>query len=152
MKKTMIVLLGVAFLLLLVGSIFLIRSFIQIYGQSQGENNPTLSSEAGEIESFMAEKWDCKAASLQGNTLFMVRPMGLTYEEACRVGGLVFVDDIAPESYLSLVATMQADVLTNFAIDDIRVILVYESTDGEEIFSVDSDGNIQTCWPREMEE
>ncbi len=149
MKKTMTLLIIGILLLLLVGSFFILKSFVVLYGKSQGQSTDATTVNVERLESFMITEWGFEGAELEGDTLTAIRSMSLSYEEACLVGGAVFTDDLSPESYLSQAATIQADVESTFGLKDLTLILSFRSTDGKEIFSVDSQGNITTCWTKE---
>ena len=112
---------------------------------------PAQSSEPGEnsnaeLLSYVQKNWQLGDAEYAGGVLTVRKTFDLSYEQACKLGGNIFVDDLAPESYLSLVATLSADLSSQFSNAPALVVLRYCSNDGQTIFSVDSEGNISTCW------
>ena len=146
MKKTMILLICGILLLLLVGSFFILKTFVSIYGQSQGQTTHATTANPEKLESFLIDQWGFEAVEAEGNCITAIRSLSLSYEDACLVGASVFTDDLSPETYLSQAATIQADVESTLGLTDTELILSFRSTDGKEIFSVDSAGNISTCW------
>lgn len=152
MKKSMMILLILLLVLLLAGSAFGIYSFISVYGRAQGQALDPAAAGSREVEAFLIDQWNFQQAELEGKTLTAVRTMDLSYDDACLVGATVFTDDLAPESYLSQAATILEDVENTFAMEGLTLVLRMESNDEKVIFSVDSEGNIQTCWTVEDSE
>ena len=146
MKKSMMILLILLLVLLLVGAAVGIYSFISVYGRARGQELDPATAVEREVEAFLVDQWNFQQAELKGKTLTAVRTMDLSYEDACLVGAAVFTDDLAPESYLSQAATILEDVENTFAMEGLTLVLRMESNDDKEIFSVDSEGTIQTCW------
>ncbi len=70
----------------------------------------------------------------------------LSYDDACSYGENVYSDDLAPESYLPAVRMVRLEIAQACDTPDLSVSLQCLSTDGEEIFTVSSDGTINTCW------
>lgn len=149
MKKTLVILTLVVLPLLLLVSVLLLRSFVGLYRDSKDPAAPTVSYDSREIETFIIDKWHFDRATMENGTLSCIRIMDLSLEEARLVGGAVFTGELAPESYLSQAATIEADVLTGFGLSEIQVRIVFEGNDGQEIFSVDSSGKILRCWEQE---
>ncbi len=145
MNKSLKILLP-AVLVLVLGIGVLVWGFFRVYRNAQ---EPGGLSDQRKIEAFVVEKWHFDRADVKDSVLTAVREMDLTLREAELVGATVFTGDLAPESYLSQAATLHADVMSSFGLTELRTVIRYESSDEEEIFSVDSDGNILTCWERE---
>ena len=152
MKKSMMIFLILLLVVLLIGSAVGIYSFISVYGRAQGQALDPATASSREVEAFLVEQWNFQQAELRGKTLTAVRTMDLSFEEACLVGSAVFTDDLSPESYLSQAATILEDVESTFSMEGLTLVLRMESNDDREIFSVDSQGNNQTCWTVEDSE
>ena len=145
MNKSMKILL-VAVLVLILGIGVLVWGFFRVYGEAKTGGG---LGEQRRIEDFVVDKWHFDRADIKDSVLTAVREMDLTLREAELVGATVFTGDLAPESYLSQAATLHADVIATFGLTELRTVIRYESSDGEEIFSVDSEGKILTCWEAE---
>ncbi len=150
-KKQILLLTGI--LLILIGLVIsLVFVFMGMYRSSQG--SPGLqgtTASNGEIEQYVIDSWsfqDCLWDN-QSNTLTAIRTFDLTYEEAQEIGARVFSDDLAPESYLSQVATIEADLRSRFSKEAMTVVLSFRGKDDKELFRVDSNGNISTSWSNE---
>lgn len=142
MKKWLIALIAlllVAFIAL--GAFLLIRLLSSKDGDSE-------KLDAAEIEAYAAEHWPQYSASFDADaqTLRLSKETLLSYEEACLIGGKVYSDSTAPESYQDDVFSITADLLTQFDVSSLRVELSFLSTEGTPIFTVDSSGTIEICW------
>ena len=141
MKKTLLILLPLLAVLLII-AIAACVLFLKLY---PGGSKPTESRDT-DLLSYVQEHWQLSDTQFSDGTLTVRKSFDITYEQACKLGGNIFVDDLAPESYLSLVATLAADLDTQFDNPPSLVLLRYCSNDGQTIFSVNSNGEISTCW------
>ncbi len=140
MKKTLWILLPLLSVLLII-AITACVLFLTL-APSSGNDATTLPNT--DIVSYVQEHWQIADAEYANGTLTIRKSFDITYEQACKLGGNIFTEDLAPESYLSLVATLAADLETQF--EPTLVLLCYCSSDGQTIFSVNSQGEISTCW------
>ena len=97
------------------------------------------------VEEYAARQWPDYAADYSGGVLTLTRETGMTYEEACALGGDIYRDELAPETYVSVVQTIAIDVAATCGVAP-TVVLRYSSSDGGTVFSVSSTGEIVTCW------
>lgn len=142
MKKILWILLPLLTVLLII-AVTAIVLFVQLYPNGTQETSATQSTD---ILSYVQEHWQLDGGEYKDGILTIRKSFDITYEQACKLGGNIFTDDLAPESYLSLVATLAADLETNFEVPPKLVLLCYCSSDGQTIFSVNSRGEIATCW------
>ena len=142
MKKMLLILLPLLAVLLIVAvSVFILILNLQPHqGSEPTANNNT------DLLSYVQERWQLSDPQYENGTLTVRKTFDITYEQACKLGGNIFVEDLAPESYLSLVATLDADLNAQFADAPTLVVLCYCSSDGQTVFSVNSKGEISTCW------
>ncbi len=147
-RKHILLLLGI--LLVLIGFIVcLLFVFVGMYRSSHGSSE-TLSNAVskGDIEQYVIDSWhfpDCIHDS-DSNTVTAIRTFDLTYEDAQKVGSQIFSGDLAPNTYLTQAITMETDLHSRFSTEALTVILSFRGSDGIELFRVDSNGNITTCW------
>ncbi len=150
MKKTTLILtLLVLFALIAVAVYFCIEFFVLYRDASETSNTVQTTKAATDMEAFVQENWDVEDIDYDGAYLTLYRSYPLSYEDACKLGGNIFTDDLSPESYLPFAATVAADVSSRFGPPIPIVVLSYLSDDGKIIFSADSQGSIYTCWNTE---
>ena len=146
-KKQLILLVGI--LLILVGFIIsMLFVFIGLYRSSYSAEHSSDSGSKADIEQYVIDSWhfqDCTWDS-KSNTLTAIRTYDLTYEEAQEIGSRVFVEDLAPESYLAQTVTIEADLRSRFSMESLTIVLSFRGNDNSELFRVDSTGQISTCW------
>lgn len=142
MKKPLMILLPLLAILMVVA---IAASILILNYQPNSQSDPTTGVRT-DLLSYVEERWQLSDAEYADGTLTVRKHFGITYEQACKLGGNIFADDLAPESYLSLVATLAADLDTQFETAPALVVLRYCSSDGKTIFSVDSNGEITLCW------
>lgn len=149
-KKQLILLLGA--LLLLIGLVVcLLLLFLGLYGNSQislDSPQSTTIVDTTDPVGYLKESWYFHDGHWDrgSNTVTAIRTFDLTYEEGQKVGAQVFTEDLAPETYLSQALTIAADLNSRFSMTDVTVVISFRSSDDMELFSVDSIGNISTCW------
>ncbi len=149
-RKHIFLLLGT--LLILIGLVVcLLFVFFGLYGSSQSSGSPATAAPLEDIELFVIDRWHFRDCSwdAEGKTLTAIRTFELTYEDAQKIGAQVFTGDLAPETYLSQAITIEADLSSRFSAGELTVVLSFCGSDGAELFSVDSRGNIATCWSTE---
>ncbi len=150
-KKHLFLTLGI--LVTLIGIVLcLLFAFLGVYGKMQSNTEARDHATASDtIVSYLKDSWYFQDGQWDkpSNTVTAIRTYDLTYEEGKKVGAAVFTDDLAPESYLSQAITIAADLNSRFSTEDITVVISFRSSDGLELFSVDSIGNISTCWDTE---
>ena len=99
------------------------------------------------VQDYAAQKlpeFDCSYDEAAG-ALTLSRSASLSYDDACAIGGKVYVDELAPETYLAQARSISLDVEVQCG-SPVNVVLCYCSTDGKPIFTVSSGGEIWTCW------
>ena len=149
-KKQLILILGV--LLLLIGLVVcLLLLFLGLYGNSQitlDTPKDTTIIDATDPVGYLMESWYFHDGhwDRSSNTITAIRTFDLTYAEGQKVGAQVFTGDLAPETYLSQALTIAADLNSRFSMKDVMVVISFRSSDGMELFSVDSIGTVSTCW------
>ena len=142
MKKTLLILLPI-FAVLLIVAIAAFALFLNFASVSDSEPS---TLEDTDFLSYVKEQWQLNDADYADGVLTVRKSFDITYEQACKLGANIFTDDLAPESYLSLVATLAGDLSSRFGNAPSLVVLRYCSSDGQTIFSVNSRGEISTCW------
>lgn len=146
MKKW--ILIGVVFLILLLLVIFFIfgTRFFALYATMDGNSAPVPPSSA--VEEYIRTHWPQYGYSYESasQVLTLSRQTEMDIETARSVGGKVYVDALAPETYLENVSAIAVDVISHCDCPELTVYLMYTSLDGECIFSVSSSGAIYTCW------
>ena len=142
MKKTLLILLPIFAVLLIIAvtACAVLLNFAPV-----GDSEPTTLADA-DFLSYVHEQWQLSDTEYADGILTVRKSFDITYEQACKLGGNIFTDDLAPESYLSLVATLAGDLSSRFGNAPSLVVLRYCSSDGQTIFSVNSSGEISTCW------
>lgn len=145
MKKKLLLLLAVVLLVLLALSVFLIIRFVSL--ASGGDASET-AVDAAEVTAYANEHWPQYEAAYDAasQSLTLTKQTQLSYENACLVGASVYSGSTAPETYQSDAATIAVSVANQFSISRVTVTLRFLSTDGAIIFSVSSDGTVDTCW------
>lgn len=146
MKKHTRILVSV---LLLIAVVALVVVFIKIaaLSTSQGQSG---SLPVAELEVYLKEHYPNYAAEIDSEnaTVTLVSTLAITYSQAVAHGAKIYVDELAPETYLEPVQTITADLIVTCHQSGLKTILLYRSSDGKDVFSVSSDGTIQTCWGR----
>ncbi len=147
-KKTLLITIGI--LVILIGlALCLLIAFLGLYGKTHSIIDPSSTAASSDTpESYLINSWqfhDCQW-DRDTNTITAIRTFDISYEDGKKVGGAVFTEDLAPESYLSQTLTIAADLDARFSTKGITVVISFRSNDGMELFSVDSNGNISTCW------
>lgn len=143
MKKWIIAAVSAVVLILIGLSAFLV---VQLVGLAEGTAQETQSPDLPSVEAYAGEHWRDFQCSYDGKTLVLAQKTDMTYENACAYGGNIYTEELAPETYLSQVYSIRADVLANCKTESLEVELSYLSTEGEPIFTVSSTGDIFTCW------
>lgn len=142
MKKSVVLtlfILALALILLIAG--LCIYFFFLHTPSGETETDPALLS----VEEYAARQWPDYAANYSGGVLTLTRATDMSYDEACALAGDIYKDELAPETYVSVVQTIAIDVAATCGVAP-TVVLRYSSTDGGTVFSVSSTGEIETCW------
>ena len=145
MKKWLIIGVAIILVVLLTAGIFLCIRFVSLYRETQETET---AADGLSVEEYAAQKlpefaWEYDRKT---NTLTLSRVSSLSYEDACSIGGKVYVDELAPETYLDQARSIDLDITAQCRSGALTVVLCYLSTDGEPIFTVSSEGDIWTCW------
>ena len=145
MKKWLILAVAIVLVILLTVGIFLCIRFVSIYREMQEAES---TAQSLSVEEYAAQKLPefVREYDRKTNTLTLSRVSTLSYEEACSIGAKVYVDELAPETYLSQARSIDLDITAQCRSGALTVVLCYLSTDGEPIFTVSSEGDIWTCW------
>lgn len=145
MKKWMIAVILLLVVCLLVLGVFLCVRFVGLY---QSAKQPEAESGKLSVEQYAAERlaefdvsYDAAA-----RLLTLSRTAGMNYDDARSYGGRVYVDELAPETYLDQARSIALDAIASTGCAGLCVKLSYLSTDGQEIFSAASDGTVWKCW------
>ncbi len=144
MKKCLFALLAVVLVLLIALSAFLIVRFVSL---ASGEASPEQAYDKEKIEAYAKEHWPQYEADFHEESLCLSlsKTSSLSYEAACQIGGSVYSDSTAPETYLDAAAAIALSLRSEFG-GGLQVKLTFLSTDGQAIFAVSSRGDITTCW------
>lgn len=146
--KKILLILGI--LVILTGLIVsLLFVFIGLYKNSQDSGNSRDTSMVlDDPIPYLKESWHFEDGEWDPDTnvVTAIKIYDISYEDAKKIGSRVFTDDLAPETYLSQALTIAADLSSRFSIEHVTVEISFRGNDGQEIFSVDSTGNIITCW------
>lgn len=97
------------------------------------------------VADYAARQWPDYDVRYTDGLLTLSRQTDMTYAEARTLAADIYRDELAPETYLTVVQTIAIDVAANCDAAP-EVLLRYCSTDGETVFSLSSSGEIQTCW------
>lgn len=149
-KKPIFLLLGVVLALLLALAVWLCVRFVRLYSASS--DSPTTAAQEDQaqsaVEGYLRESWPEYGCSYdaQSATLTVTRTSALSYDTAVQSGANIYCDETAPQTYQSTAELLRLDVMANLAMDELTVVLCYESTDGRPIFTVSSSGAVWTCW------
>lgn len=143
MKKWLIAASLILALALIVGCVVLCVRFIGLY--TNADETTQTDTELGD---YVREHWSMFEVDYDADTqaLTLKKAANMTYEKACTYGAEVYSGELAPETYLSEIRSIGMDVLSRFDCPSLSVTLLYESSDGQTIFSVASDGTVRTCW------
>lgn len=145
MKKWLILAVAIILVVLLTVGVFLCIHFVSLYREA---NETESTAKKLSVEEYAAQnlqefthEYDKKT-----NTVTLTRISSLSYDDACSIGGRVYVDELAPETYLEQVRSIDLDITAQCRSGALTVVLCYLSTDGQPIFTVSSEGDIWTCW------
>lgn len=145
MKKWLILAVAIIIVVLLTVGIFLCIRFVSIYRETQAAESTAQSLSVEEYAAQALPEFVCDY-DRKANTLTLSRTSSLSYDEACSIGAKVYVDELAPETYLIQARSIDLDITAQCRVGALTVVLRYLSTDGEPIFTVSSEGDIWTCW------
>lgn len=136
MKKWIIpvLLLAVA---LLVGAVVLC---VQLLPHKQ-----TTQPDPADVLSYAEAAYPEYVCDYMDDVLSLTKTLALTYEQACSIGGSIYCDELAPETYLDSVQSIALDIAGQCSCS-VTVKLVQESSDDKPVFTVASDGEIFVCW------
>lgn len=99
------------------------------------------------VESYVQEHWAQYAPfSYDNGALTLTMHSTMRYDSACKLGGSVYEDELAPESYLDTVRIIALEISSACELTELIVTLQCLSADDQVIFSVCSDGSVDTCW------
>lgn len=136
MKKRLLLLLLILVLVLVVAAVVLLR----LIPRTEKTQETSV-----DVLSYAAEAYPEYTCTLDGGVLSLTKPLTLTYAQACDIGGSIYCDELAPETYLSSVQSIALDIAGHCG-QTVTVRLVQESSDGKPVFTVASSGEITTCW------
>lgn len=145
MKKWLFLAVAIILVVLLITGVFLCIRFVSVYREA---NETESTAQALSVEEYAAQKLPefAHAYDKSTHTLTLTRLSSLSYEDACSIGGKVYVEELAPETYLEQVRSIDLDIAAQCRSGALTVVLCYLSTDGEPIFTVSSEGDIWSCW------
>lgn len=146
MKKWPII--AVLILILIFLAVFLIfgSQFLSLYASMDADQE--VASPVGKVETYVSAQWPQYTAFYDDTTqtLLLNKQTQMKIDSARNVGSKVYVDELAPETYLENVSAIAVDVISHCDCPKLTVVLSYLSVEGECIFSVSSNGTITTCW------
>lgn len=104
-----------------------------------------------ELGAYLEEQYPNFTAQIDASnaTVTLIRELTITHAQAVAHGGNIYADELAPETYLEPARTIAADIAVHAQRTEMKVVLLYRSSDGQDVFSVCSDGTITTCWENE---
>ena len=144
MKKGLVIAVAVILVVLIAVCVFFGVKFLSLYRSADDTES---TAQKLSVQDYAAQKlpeFDCSYDEAAG-ALTLSRSASLSYDDACAIGGKVYVDELAPETYLSQVRSISLDVEVQCG-SPVNVVLCYRSTDGNPIFTVSSDGSVWSCW------
>lgn len=145
MKKHIWVCVIAAVILLLALTGFLLTRFLNLY---RNDAETESGADAQNVLSYARENWGSyhMVYDPELTLLTLTKQTSTSYDSACRFGGEVYTDALAPESFLPEVRLIAADVAATCDVPGLEVLLQYTAESDEVIFSVHSDGTIFHCW------
>lgn len=149
MKKWILIVVILLVLLLIAVIIIFGSRFLSLYASMDSEQE--VAAPASQVESYIGTHWPQYGCLYDEDvqTLLLTKQTEMEIESARKVGNKVYVDELAPETYLENVSAIAVDVISHCNCPKLTVTLSYISVEGESIFSVSSNGTITTCWEAE---
>ena len=140
MKKTMTILLSLAFVLILTAAVLLIL-FVFRLSPEQSPAQPLEDYLAEHWKVFTLRSWDAKTGALE-----LDYPLRFTYEQMKKYGGSMEELRDLPTGNLDTVGSLKA-AARNASGVELRSVTVYGmTTDGQVAYTVYPDGSITACW------
>lgn len=140
MKKTMTILLSLAFVLILTAAVLLIL-FVFRLSPEQSPAQPLEDYLAEHWKVFTLRSWDAKTGALE-----LDYPLRFTYEQMKKYGGSMEELRDLPTGNLDTVGSLKA-AARNASGVELRAVTVYGmTTDGQVAYIVYPDGSITACW------
>lgn len=146
MKKWLVAAI-VAFLVILitVGAVLIVH-FISLY-REVNQSSPTAELRAvQEYAEEMLPDYIAHEYNAETQTLTLKRASELSYDDACAIGGNIYCDELAPQTYLAQVQLHALDIASHCDCSNLTVVLCVVSTEGKPIFTVSSGNEIWMCW------
>lgn len=148
-KSRQIRLLIIAVSALLIFALLLSLAFFFFGSRGEDKNStPVKEYNSAQLKDYIRDNWDeYEYVSYDPETgiLSIKGSLDYTYEKAEKYGAAVFDDDYL-SSYVYLVQQIAIGVSVDCNVDGCTVTLDQYSTDGQIIYSVDSNGEITACW------
>ncbi len=140
MKKTMTILLSLAFVLILTAAVLLIL-FVFRLSPEQSPAQPLEDYLAEHWKVFTLRSWDAKTGALE-----LDYPLRFTYEQMKKYGGSMEELRDLPTGNLDTVGSLKS-AARNASGAELRAVTVYGmTTDGQVAYTVYPDGSITACW------
>lgn len=140
MKKTMTILLSLAFVLILTAAVLLVL-FVFRLSPEQSPSQPLEDYLAEHWKVFTLRSWDAKTGALE-----LDYPLRFTYEQMKKYGGSMEELRDLPTGNLDTVGSLKA-AARNASGAELRAVTVYGmTTDGQVAYTVYPDGSITACW------
>lgn len=140
MKKTMTILLSLAFVLILTAAVLLVL-FVFRLSPEQSPAQPLEDYLAEHWKVFTLRSWDAKTGALE-----LDYPLRFTYEQMKKYGGSMEELRDLPTGNLDTVGSLKA-AARNASGVELRAVTVYGmTTDGQVAYTVYPDGSITACW------
>ena len=105
MKKRLIIAVAVILVVLIAVCVFFGVKFLSLYRSADDTES---TAQKLSVQDYAAQKlpeFDCSYDEAAG-ALTLSRSASLSYDDACAIGGKVYVDELAPETYLSQVRSI----------------------------------------------
>ena len=144
MKKTMLILVSVALVLILAagGLIWYLISTLSKAGGS-APTKPVEDYLAGQWPGYRLEDWDADAGSLH-----LSRSLKLSYEQLEKYGDQPEMNDLV-QGHLETMNQIAVGLIWNCGVEPKQITITGLSSDGKSAYTVCSDGTITTCWADE---
>ncbi|MCQ2419350.1 MAG: hypothetical protein MJ085_06135 [Clostridia bacterium] len=127
--------------------LWLSLSALGVFGEKKkAESAKTYSADS--LEQYISENWneyEFVSFDAQTGLLIIKGSVEYPYEKAEKYGAAVFDEDYM-NSYVNLVQQVAIGVSVDCDVDGCTVELQQYSTDGKIVYTVDSNGQITTCW------
>lgn len=145
MKKTMVILISAALVLILAvgGLIWYLISAVSGAGSTAASRS---------VEDYLAEQWPgYRVEEWENGVLHLSRSLKLTYEQLEKYGDQPEMNELV-EGHLETLEQIAVGMIRNCGAEPKEITITGLSSDGQAAYTVRSDGTISTCWSAWQEE